>query len=161
MKLLIFMLLLISDNANGQRSEESLGEAIRKGDSIEILYSNEDMFGILTDTLPTFALDELNAWRDMKLVKYFYDKTNTLRKISYRNGGEGDYYFYFEGTYIRKVRVIKYAGFINLQHYFTKEDNQYSPPEIEKWTTVHPERKESFELLKTGRDFLNKFKSLL
>jgi len=146
------------------RTNNSIDETIKKGDSLELLYTNDRLFNITTDTLPLFA-DENSSWkdwmRDLQVVKFLYDSSNVLKKVSFANGRKGTYYFYFEGTYLRKVRVLYQGGLINLQYYFTIQDNWFTFSEIDQRITSNPENKELYELLKTGKDFFYKFKTHL
>jgi hypothetical protein len=160
MKLLLVTLLIFCSYAHGQRHTD-IKEAVAKGDSLEVLYATDDLFKSITDTLPIYTFDENSGWRDIKLVQYFYDNSNVLKKISFRNGREGYYYFYFEGASLRKVRVVKNAGLINLQYFFTNRDNQHTASEIDGVITRHSEQKDSYELLKMGKSFFDKFKTLL
>src|SRR5436189_4648952 len=97
----------------------------------------------------------------MQIFSYFYDNMNKLKKISFRNGRTGYYYFYFEGAYLKKARVIKQDHLINLKYYFTVEDNMCTVSEIERRMTQEPEKKDLYETLKIGKGFFDKFKSLL
>lgn len=172
MRSIVLILFILSSSAYGQRQKRTnnnIDETIRIGDSLEICYANEDLFKSITDTLPIYNLDDNVSWKDiwkyMRLVKYFYNNSNGIKKISFRNGQEGNCYFYFEethqGTFLRKVRVYKNGGFMNLQYYFTSEDNWFTLSEIDQRIISNPERKELYELLKTGKTFLDKFKTLL
>jgi hypothetical protein len=128
-----------------------------KENSLQSLYANDTLIKIITDTLPLYSTDDFNGWRDMKLVSYYYDTSNTLRKISFRDGRAGYYYFQFEGPYLRKAEFDKQAFSTD----FTIEDNSYTLSEIEQRIARYPEKKQFYELLKMGKTFFEKFKTLL
>lgn len=115
----------------------------------------------IIDTLPLVTSDVNDGWREMKLVRYFYNDQYELKKIVFRKGGEGYDYFYFEGISLRKVRVRKQGGLINLQYYFTDDDNHATPSEIKQRIVNSPEKKEWYEVLNESRTFWQKFTSLL
>lgn len=164
MKLIIPVILFLSCiAAHGQRKHHPADDKIvNKGDSLKTLYAKDKLLKAVNDTLPLYTRrDETSAWRDMQLVTWFYDDSNSVKKITFRNGEEGSYSFYFEGPSLRKVNMLKRGQSINLQCYFTDRDNQYAIPEIEQKMAEHPEEWQWYELLKTGKTFLERFKALL
>jgi len=162
MKLVVLLLFLSSLSANGQRwRDNSNNEIVKKGDSLELLYANDKLLKITSDTLPLESSDENSGWRDMKLVSYYFDTLNVVHKIIFRNGRDGYSYFYFKGNQLRKASVLKKAGLINMQYYYTAEDNAYLPSAIEQKIKQNPGSKDLYELLKRGKAFLEKFKTLL
>ena len=162
MKSILIILIFSSSYAYGQRRPRyNIDEVLKKGDSLEVLYKNDSHLKIISDTTFEYPMDWDNIIRSMNLVSYYYDSSNVLKKVFSYSRSEGRRYFYFEGIYIRKVRVLKLGDLINLQYYFTDEDNKYAVPEIEQRMTRDIEVKDLYELLKMGKSFLNKFKTLL
>jgi len=130
-----------------------------KEDSVEGLYVNDTLLNFITDTLPLYTLDDNSSWRDMKLVFYYYDSSNTLKKISFRNGQEGYYYFYFKGAVLLKARLFKPGGLTNSKYYFSAEENRLTISDIMWRATQDPSKKGLYETLKLGKEFLQKFKT--
>jgi hypothetical protein len=142
------------------RSYDNIKEAVQKGDSLEVLYVNDSLLNSRTDTLLIYS--ESENWKDIlreiRLITYYYDNTNNLKKISYKNGSEGYYYFYFEGIYLRKIRVEKKYGLINAQYYYRIRDNQVSDELSKKWAD-ESDNPEFYQLLLKAIELFNKFKS--
>src|SRR5439155_14986561 len=110
MKIIVITFLLIQSLAYGQRRQVrspyermSMFDQFKKEDSIERLYLNDTLLNVITDPLPLYTLDENSGWRDMQLVSYFYDSSKILKKICFRHGREGYYYFYFQKGFLRKA----------------------------------------------------------
>ena len=160
MKFFTILLLLFCSHAYSQRRPYKLSDTLRIGDSLEILYAKDSQFKILTDTLPLITTDENGGWRDMQLVTYYYDSSDMLRKILFWSR-EGVYYFFFDGVYLRKVRVLKVGGRINTQYYFATDDNRLTPAQMQRHLDRDPQLKELNELLEMSRTFTEKFKTLL
>ena len=85
-----------------------------KEDSIDFSYRNENLLRVIVDTLPSFSKDDLNAFRDIKLVSYYYDSLRILKKIWFRNGQEGNYNFYFDDLSLKKIRARRYSPSMNV-----------------------------------------------
>jgi hypothetical protein len=151
MKLICIVYLFLSFNSFSQRRTLSIQEIIYKGDSLERLLENPADLNIVTDTLPGETSDELNAWREMKLFRYYFDNSRKVKKISYRNGSEGYYNFYFDDHDLRKVHIIKTAGLVNLCYYYSAEDNNGSG---------YDKTSERIDLLNMAKDFIRNFKTL-
>jgi hypothetical protein len=168
MKWIVIVLFLANSFAYGQRlhgttpfDDRAIFDKFKKEDSLDRLYTNDSLLKVIIDTLPLYAFDDNDGWRNMKLVYYFYDSSNVLKKIFFRNGRDGSYYFYFEETYLKKVRSLKWAPLINSKYYFSIEDNNYTLLEISQRITQEPEKKNLYETLKLGKIFFEKFKTLL
>jgi len=95
----------------------------------------------------------------MKLVKYFYDSLISLKIISFKNGTDSNYYFYFEGTFLRKAIIRKQNNL--MQFNFTVEHNKHTSLEIEQIATQDPKAKDFYQLLRMGKAFFGKFKTLI
>jgi hypothetical protein len=163
LKLILSIFFLTCTTAYGQYNPyggEAINDVIRKGDSLEKKYQDYAMLNQINDTLPLFSNDESSGWRNMQVVTYFYDD-QTLRKISFRNGQEGHYFFYFEEPYLRKIRIIRHAGLIDVQYYYTIEENKASNAQIKQWSQRYPEKVDMYELLNKSKEFLAKFKTFL
>jgi len=163
MKLILSIFFLTCSTAYGQYNPyggEAINDVIRIGDSLEKKYQDYTKLKQINDTLPLFSNDENVNWRNMQLVTYFYDD-QALKKISFKNGQEGHYIFYFEGPYLRKIRIIKHAGLIDVQYYYTIEENKASNAQIKQWSQRYPEKIDMYELLNKSNAFQAKFKSLL
>jgi hypothetical protein len=167
MKFIVIIMLLYGSLAYGQRRQgkDPYGDRSRlaqfqKEDSLEGFYINYTHLNVITDSLPLYTFDENSGWRDMKLVDYYYDSMSVLKKIYFRNGREGYYYFYFEGLILMKASSFKWTQSIN-KYYFSIEENKYTISEMEQKMTQEPEKKDLFETLKIGKNFIERFKTLL
>jgi hypothetical protein len=168
MKWIVIVFFLANSFAYGQRlhgstpfDDRALFDEFKKEDSLDRLYTNDSLLDVITDTLPLYTLDENDGWRYMKVVYYFYDSSNILKKILFRNGRDGSYYFYFEDTCLERARSVKRAPLINSKYYFSIEDNNYSLLEIDQRIMQQPEKKDLYETLKLGKTFFEKFKTRL
>jgi hypothetical protein len=166
MKFLAILLLFAWSHSYGQRRhvEAPFGAAFgfdqfRKEDSLEGIYTDIASLNVITDTLPIYSDDEMDAWRHMQIEYYYYDSTNSLKKVYFRNGQGGSYYFWFEGTCLKKARHLRWPS--DLKYDFSEEENRSTPSEIERRIASEPEKKQSFETLKMARNFLEKFQTLL
>jgi hypothetical protein len=155
---IITMLLLFSSFAEGQRRHRTptIFDELKKEDSLEGLYINDTLLKVVTDTLPSYSVDENNALRDLKVVYYYYDSLSSVRKVTFRNGREGYYDFYFDGPDLRKARRFEAILQPNVKYYFTAEDNKQTDKEIEINTTQNPEKKSFYDIMKMGKAFLEK-----
>src|SRR5688572_931350 len=131
MKLLAILLVLICSQASAQRPGRD-DNPVKSGDRLERAFDNVTQFKIITDSLPVYTTDENSGWRDMKLVTYYYLDQNDLKKIMYRNGREGYFYFYYDGPNLIKARITKEGGLVNIQYYFTTNENSLSSMEIDQ-----------------------------
>ena len=130
-------------------------------DSLEGLTINDSLLNVLVDTLPFYSYYDDSQWRDMKLVFYFYDSAYALRKVSFRNGKAGYYYFYFNGdSYMKKARYLASEP-QGLRYDFTADDNKFTILEIEQKAMELPGKRHFYETLKMGKEFFEKFKTLL
>lgn len=160
MKLITVIAFFYCTAAYGQRKPHFIDDrVVTRGDSLELLYTKTGVLKVVTDTLPLYSTrEETTDWRDMQLVTWFYDSSTIVKKITFRNGEEGYCSFYFDGPFLRKARLLKRGQSINLQCYFTNEDNSLPVSELEQKMAEHPEEREWYGLLKTGKDFLERFK---
>lgn len=160
MKSIAIILLLFSTATRAQRHDpfdrRLIFEQFKKEDSLEGLYTNSDLLYVITDTLPLTTINETVNWKDVQLVSYFYDDSKTLKKIAFRNGRNGHYYFYFEGANLKKARVVKSSS-IAVQYYYTAEENKITNSELERRSLQEPGKKQFYETLKLGRHFFKKF----
>jgi len=158
----VFFILLISCSVANSQITASRNNYIQIGDSLEMVYNHQLFTVSYTDTtLPVITDDGWASARDLAFVTYFYDNTKTIKKISLKQGQRGNYYFYFDGNRLRKVRLVRKGGYMNLQYYFSDVDNELTLLEIEKRKTTYPEAKEWYELLKLSRYFVANFETLL
>lgn len=160
LKSIVIILILLSQCAYSQRHRVSTDINI-KADSLELAYEDDSTFKTLTDTLPLIVDDDNFSWRDIRLLTCFYKNSSGIQKIEYRNGREGYYYFYFEGTILRKLRIIKNGGLINIQYYFTPSINIANAELINTFADHNSRNKEYYHLYLLGKDFFYKYKSLL
>jgi hypothetical protein len=167
MKFLMILLLVIGSFSYGQQKNgrkpvgwTSEFNQFRKEDSLDGIYTDDAFLNVITDTSLSFpySLDELSGWKHVQIVNYYYDCTNSLKKISLRND-KGYYYFYFEGAKLKKTRYIKWQS--ELKYYYSLEDNKSTAPEIDRRITLEPEKKELYETLKMGKNFFQSFQIIL
>jgi hypothetical protein len=168
MKAALIILLLFSSISYGQRTpydrsaySRSVYDEYKKEDSLEGLHVDITQLKVITDTIPIFSLDEMNSWRDMKLVIYYYDSLTNLRKIFFRDGRRADYTFYFKESNLLKARVKTSAAGTIMKYYFTNEEAIYTFQDIEQKMTLYPAQKTFYEVLAMGKSFSIKFSSLL
>ncbi|HEX7846189.1 MAG TPA: hypothetical protein VF476_10350 [Chitinophagaceae bacterium] len=171
MKTLLFILFpifILSNSATAQRINRRISDQeiknrqdqIRREDSLDGLLIDDQLLKAITDTIPIESTDESSGWRDMKTVTYYIDSLNILRRISFRDGRAGSYYFYFDGTHLKKVRVSKPSSTYQT-YYYTAEENSYTVLQIEQMETQYVNRKEFYYMLKLARGFKEKLKTLL
>lgn len=161
MKIALFIFLICSLPANGQIKPVQ-NRDIHIGDSLEMVYGNQFSIISYTDTTHLIVTsDGFVSARDLPFVTYSYDTSKRIKKIRLKQGRRGIYYFYFDGKNLRKVRLVRKEGYINLQYYFSDLDNELSLSEIEKRQTTHPEASEWYDLLKISHYLLGNFKTLL
>jgi hypothetical protein len=167
MKFLTILLLIVGLFSYGQQANVRKParwrpefNQFRKEDSLDGIYTDDAFLNVITDTsLPLpYSLDELNGWRHMQVVNYYYDSTNSLKKVSFSND-KGYYYFYFEGIYLKKARYIKWQS--DLKYYYSAEDNKSTISEIDTRIIGEPEKKDLYETLKMGRNFFQNFQIYL
>ncbi len=161
MKSFLIILLLFTSYVNGQNlRSRSLYNSITKEDSLVRIDIEGNPLKAISDTLLTDTLDELNGWRKMKIVSYYYDSLNTLRKIAFTDNPNADYYFYFEGSNLKEARVIEWRSSMICKYSFTNEDNASTIHEIER--KAHDGGKKDFyDALRIGKSFFEKFKAAL
>lgn len=167
MKSLLSILLFLSSYSYGQTIYNPNPYDIRiafdqftREDSVDGLLTNIRLLNIISDTIPIFSERE-DAWKELKKIHFFYDSSNTLKRVLYTDKLKGTYYFYFDGPYVRKARHHKNGLSIDSTYYFITADHEYTVPQIAQIITNAPGQKEFFELLEMSKLFYKKFKMLL
>ena len=159
---LFFLLLLSCTEAAGQRRRNSkVFEERNREDSIEGYYVNENLVKTITDTLPLPATALYTGFRDIRLLRYYYDSLFNLIRAEYRNGTNGSYSFYFSDGLLKKARVYSDHPLPDEKFYFAKAENALSPMEIEQKIKQCPESRNFYETFSLGKSFLEKFRSLI
>ena len=137
-----------------------LFEKFKTEDSIDGVFTDDNLLKVVADTLPIYTLEESESWRHIRLVKYYYDSLNVLKKVYYRNGQEGYYYFYFDGTDLTKARNITPTS-DTFNFYFYKQDNELSISEIEQKIEDANQKKHFYKILKLAKEFMKKSKGFV
>ena len=125
MKLSIFIFLLscnqiLAQHYNPFDKPSSVYDIIDRGDTFEIKYERYNDLKTRVDTLPMFSNDDdINLWRKVQLVTYFFDSMS-IKMISFRDGERENYFFFFNGPDLSKVRIgYKETGKRNSCYYYT------------------------------------------
>ena len=121
------LLILISKSIYCQEQIDqnaSLKWVIDTTDNFEIKYNRYKSIQSYTDTLVLYSDEDLtNVWRDIQLVTYYY-QGNSLEIISFRDGRRGTYFFFFEDSDIKKIR-IGFPGMNKItNYYYSKAENE-------------------------------------
>lgn len=135
-------------------------DAFNREDSLDGLFINIHSLHIISDTIPVFSEAD-DTRKNLEILHFFYDASNVLKRVLYRNGSNGDYYFYFDNSYLKKVRYRQYGNMVDSTCYFTIKDNEYTLAQIEQKIKNAPEQKVFFDLLALSKTFLYKFNMLL
>ncbi|HEX2534066.1 MAG TPA: hypothetical protein VHK69_10045 [Chitinophagaceae bacterium] len=169
MKRLFILSLLATFTVNAQHKRpgpygpdpygnEDWKSVIKKGDSLEQRYATYTGLLHVTDTLPSDSNDEAKFWSRIKLVTYDYDAAG-LKRIHLAHGIKADYFFYFEGPYLRKVVATK-SPLIVTYYYFTINEHEATRDQLEQWGQYSPEEATKYDLLLQSRTFWERFPHL-
>lgn len=140
-------------------NKQGVFEQFKSEDSLQGLYINDSLLQIIADTIPIKTVGDNYSWRDIKLVNYFYDSLYLLRRVWFRDGQDGDYYFYFDDSMLRKAISVNRNQSQPQKYYFTPDDNWLTISEIEAMAEKESDKKDLFKALKIGKTFFENFKT--
>jgi hypothetical protein len=161
MRFLFLVLVFFVSSVHGQRRPHgAAGEKLPQERTFSSWCSDDSLLNIITDTLPLITSDELDGWRDMRLVSYFYDSSKALKKIDFRDGRNVNYYFCFQGNYLSKGRYLEYTQSIDKEFTYTFEDNNGTIQQLEEKIIQDKTLKERYKVLQFGKIFFERFKEL-
>ena len=163
MKIILFFFIFLNSFANAQRRQNTVTEeTVFKGDSLELAFSNDSILSVISDTVYNYPFfDGDSYWRYREVTNYYFDRSNNLKKIYFTGFRSWTYYLYFEGNYLRKVRLFKAGLRMNVQYYYSDMDNRYLLSEIDERSATDPDTKELYEFLKIGTNYFNAFRNRL
>jgi hypothetical protein len=137
----------------------SISDMIDRADTFEINYERYTGLNHRTDTLPLYTNDEYDGWRDVQVVTYLYN-IDSVRMVSFRDGQRGSYYFFFEGPYLRKVRMGHPTTGKTISYYYSISENvdpeRMVKPNFKKGLL----KKDKVGLLATGHFLKERFQAL-
>lgn len=145
--------------SNDPFADVSKFEKFNKEDSIDGIFPKAKFLLLRTDTIPIITMEESHLSRYLRVVNFYYDSMYVLRRVYYRNGQEGSYYFYFDDASLVKARFISSASGVFV-FYFNNLHNELTISEIENKIENEREYKKFYEVLKLAQEFVRKWQEL-